>query len=564
MAEEVSATVAGIGVCSGVVHGRVYHLTGPVIEPAPGVRLSPHDDHDAQAARIAQAAQDVHGELEDAARRSQVSSTRDMLEATALLAVDPTLLDSARERVLHDHLQPERAVWEAAGKVCEQFRELGGYFAERTSDIADVRDRIIAKLTGRLAPGLPLVDTPYVLVAPDIPPSVAATLDEDMVLAIVTDGAGPTSHAAIIANAKGIPAVVAAHGATDALPPGAWVLVNGSAGTVVLDPAPHLLTQAKGQTESRRVFHGGGATKDGHTVELLANIGDPAGAREAVAAGAKGVGLFRTEFCFLDRRTPPSLEEQVDHYSLVFTAFAGCKVVIRTLDSGADKPLPFMTFGSEENPALGVRGFRSVREAPELLDTQLQAIATAAQSCSADVWVMAPMIATVDETQEFIDACHRHGLSQAGIMMETPSSALMAEHLMAIAEFASIGTNDLTQYALAADRMLGSLAELNDPWQPAVLRLVDTAVKGARAQGRPVGVCGEAAAQPALALVLVGLGVTSLSMSARSLADVSSALGAVDMARCEQVARAALAASSAAEARARVRELVPELTGLAL
>ncbi|WP_029068723.1 phosphoenolpyruvate--protein phosphotransferase [Jonesia quinghaiensis] len=557
-------TITGIGVCPGIAYGRIFHLTQPITEPAPGMRLGPREDHRAQAKRISEAAGAVREELEEAARRTRNHQTRDLLEATALIAADPTLVNSAQDAVTNDYLTPERAVWEAAATVCTQFKALGGYFAERTSDISDVRDRIIAKLTDRLAPGLPIAEEPYILVAPDLPPSVAATLDERLVLAIVTDGAGPTSHTAIIANAKGIPAVVAAENATATLTPGGTALVNGAAGTVLLNPSRDAIALLQRGAHTRRVFHGHGGTADGHRVQLLANIGDPASAREAAAAGAEGVGLFRTEFCFLDRKTPPSLDEQVDHYALVFHTFSGRKVVIRTLDSGADKPLPFMTFGHEENPALGVRGYRSVRTAPELLETQLQAIALAAQAATCDVWVMAPMISTVDEAQAFVQACEKHGLNHSGVMIETPSAALMTDHIMEHAHFASIGTNDLTQYAMAADRVLGSLAELNDPWQPAVLRLIDAAVRGAQGTDRPVGVCGEAAAQPALAVVLVGLGVSSLSMSPRSLADVSAALAAVDLAKCQEMARLALGARSAGQARQVVRDSLSELTALAL
>ncbi len=416
-----------------------------------------------------------------------------------------------------------------------------------------------------LAPGLPVVDEPYILVAPDLAPSIAATLDENLVLAIVTDGAGPTSHTGIIANAKGIPAVVAAIGATEMLAPGSIALVNGSSGIVISSPTDEEVESALKHAHVVRTFDGHGRTKDGRRVGVLANVGDTASAIEAASAGAEGVGLFRTEFCFLDRVAAPSIDEQVEQYGEVFAQFPGKKVVITTLDSGADKPLPFLTFDADENPALGVRGYRTAKRAPELLNAQLEAIAQAKYDHpTTDVWVMAPMISTVDEAEDFVAACAAHGLDTAGVMIEVPSAAFLSGHILASAHFASIGTNDLTQYAMAADRLMGQLAQFSDSWQPAVLSLIDLACKGGALQGRPIGVFGEAASNPALAIVLVGLGVSTLSMAPRAMADVAAALAAVEYKKCVEVARIALNARSAREARRSVREALPELAALGL
>ncbi|MGO2042594.1 MAG: putative PEP-binding protein, partial [Cellulosimicrobium funkei] len=427
-----------------------------------------------------------------------------------------------------------------------------------------VRDRLVAALTDRPAPGVPEHTEPFVLVAYDLAPSATAALDPARVLAIVTDGAGPTSHTAIVANAKGIPAVVAATGASAALAPEDVVLVDGAAGTVVVHPSPEQVAAARARSQQVRTFDGTGRTRDGHRVQLLANVGDPAGAAAAAASGAEGVGLFRSEFCFLDREQPPTVEEQVAAYRTVFREFGGRKVVIRTLDSGADKPLHFLTVDDEENPALGVRGLRTAARWPELLEQQLDAIAQAAAAEEAEVWVMAPMVSTVGETEWFVERCRAHGLDVAGVMVEVPSAALLSGPILARAAFASIGTNDLTQYTMAADRLLGSLAELSDPWQPAVLRLVEATCAGGAQQGRPVGVCGEAASQPVLAVVLVGLGVSSLSMTARAIPDVAALLREVDVDECRRLARLAVDAESAAQARAVVRENLPVLAELGL
>ncbi|WP_315098858.1 phosphoenolpyruvate--protein phosphotransferase, partial [uncultured Cellulomonas sp.] len=488
----------------------------------------------------------------------------ELLHATAAIAADPTLVADAEQRVTRDRLVPERAVWEAAEAVAVQFEALGGYFAERTRDIADVRDRLVAELTGRAAPGVPVHEAPFVLVADDLAPALVATLDTDRVLGIVTATGGPTSHTAILARARGIPTVVAAHGAPAAVRAGGLVLVDGSAGTVTVDPTAEQVAATRALAAQVRTFDGRGRTADGHHVELLANVGDPSDAAPAAAAGAEGVGLFRTEFGFLDRDQAPSIEEQVSAYRRVLAAFPGRKVVVRTLDAGADKPLPFLAGSPEANPALGVRGLRTAVSHPEVLQDQLAAIAQATAVETAEVWVMAPMVSTVDEAQAFVAACAAHGLGVAGVMVEIPSAALLSGPILAHAAFASIGTNDLTQYTMAADRLLGAVAELSDPWQPAVLHLVAATCAGGAQQARPVGVCGEAAADPALAAVLVGLGVSSLSMTPRALPDVAALLAATTLDECRRLGQLALAASTAADARAVVRASLPALEALGL
>lgn len=563
MSAQSPTVITGIGVSPGRVVAPAAHLPEPVAEPPHGRRLPPGSDYAGEAARIPAASQVVRLALEAAAARATGESA-ELLEATAAIAADPSLVADAEQRVRTDRLVPERAVWEAAEAVAEQFEALGGYFAERTRDIADVRDRLVAELTGRPAPGVPERDAPFVLVAPDVAPALVATLDTDRVLAIVTGAGGPTSHTAILARARGIPTVVAARGADTAVADGALVVVDGSAGTVTVDPDESTVAATLALAAQVRTFDGAGRTADGQRVELLANVGDPDGARAAAAAHAEGIGLFRTEFQFLDRDEAPSRDEQVAAYREVFAQFPGRKVVIRTLDAGADKPMPFLTSDSEANPALGVRGLRTAIEHPDVLDTQLAAIADAAAAESATVWVMAPMVATVDEAEQFVATCARHGLDTAGVMVEVPSAALLSGPILAHAAFASIGTNDLTQYTMAADRLLGAVAELSDPWQPAVLRLVAATCAGGAQQGRPVGVCGEAAAAPALAVVLVGLGVSSLSMTPRALPDVAAVLAATTSDECRRLAQLALAAPSAADARAVVRAGLPVLADLGL
>ncbi|GIG22841.1 phosphoenolpyruvate-protein phosphotransferase [Cellulomonas chitinilytica] len=563
MSPHPATVVTGIGVSPGRVVAPVALLPDPVAEPPSGRRLPPGTDYAAEASRIAVASARVQAELEAAADRA-TGDAAGVLRATAAIATDPTLVADATQRVIDDRLVPERAVWEAADAVAAQFEALGGHLADLARDIADVRDRLVADLTGRPAPGLPARDEPYVLVATDLAPALVATLDPTTVRAVVTSEGGPTSHTAILARSRGIPGVVAARGIDVLVGEGDVVLVDGSAGTVTVAPDDDQVAAALALAGQVRTFDGLGRTADGHRVELLANVGDPADAAPAAAAGAEGVGLFRTEFAFLDRAEAPTLDEQVAAYRQVLAAFPGRKVVVRTLDAGADKPMPFLAGDPETNPALGVRGLRTVARHPGVLEDQLAAIAQAAKAESAQVWVMAPMVSTVDEAEQFVAACARHGLATSGVMVEVPSAALLAGPILAHATFASIGTNDLTQYAMAADRMLGAVAHLSDAWQPAVLQLVAATCAGGAAQGRPVGVCGEAAAVPALAVVLVGLGVSSLSMTPRALPDVAAVLASTTVDECRRLAQLALTSPTAEDARAVVRRGLPVLDELGL
>jgi phosphotransferase system enzyme I (PtsI) len=556
----------GVGVSPGRIIGTVRQMPKPISEPPAGEQLAGDTSAEEATAALKAAAGAVHDELKARAETAS-GDGKAVLEATALMAKDTMLIKGAAKLIARG-TSAQRAVWEAGASVSEMLHNLGGYMAERATDVLDVRARIVAELRGVPAPGIPSSGTPFILVAEDLAPADTATLDPEKVLALVTAGGGPQSHTAIIARSLGLPAVVAAAG-VDELPDGTEVYVDGAAGSITVNPDDVQRAAAEAWATNASllaVFDGNGSTSDGHLVPLLANVG---GGKDAVAAAgleAQGVGLFRTEFCFLERDTEPTVEEQAAAYKSVFDAFPGKKVVLRTLDAGADKPLPFLTDATEPNPALGVRGYRTDFTTPGVLERQLQAIALAEKDSEADVWVMAPMISTAEEAAHFASMCATAGITNPGVMVEVPSAALTAESILREVGFASLGTNDLTQYAMAADRQLGPLANLNTPWQPAVLRLVALTVEGSRAEGhnKPVGVCGEAAADPALAVVLTGLGVSTLSMTARSLAAVAAVLKTVTLAEAQQLAKLALSAPSATEARAWVREKLPVLDELGL
>lgn len=538
----------GVGIGLGVAQGPVARMAEPL--PAPedvASTLTP----DEELARVREAVAAVARELE--ARGAQAGgAARDVLEAQAMMAEDPTLDGEVATRVTAGKTG-EFAVFSAFASFRDTLSAMGGYLGERAADLDDVAQRVIARLRGLPAPGVPDPGHPFVLVAKDLAPADTALLDLDKVLALVTTEGGPTSHTAILAREKSIVAVVGVTGAAD-LTDGETIIVDAAKGLVTTQPTEDELTQAQHRADARRTAASApltpGALKDGTPVPLLANLGKPGGAKEAVELGAEGVGLFRTEFLFLSSAQAPTVDEQQAAYTELLQAFPGKKVVVRALDAGADKPLAFLNDSHEENPALGLRGLRALRASEDILREQLTALAQADAATEADLWVMAPMVSTVEETEYFVGVAREYGIKTAGVMVEVPSSALLADQVLAIADFASIGTNDLTQYTLAADRLLGSVASFQDPWHPAVLRLVKTTGEGGRANGKPVGICGEAAADPLLAVVLVGLGATTLSMAPTALADVRASLLQFTREDAERIAAAALAASDAASARA--------------
>lgn len=366
-------------------------------------------------------------------------------------------------------------------------------------------------------------------------------------LALVTEQGGPTSHTAILARSLGIPAVVGAKGAAG-LVDGTPVLVDGTAGSVTVLEEVASLDEVAQDTV---VWDGQGRTSDGHRVALLANVGDGAGAVRGAGLQAEGVGLLRTELAFLSAMVEPSPATQQQVYTEVLEAFAGKPVTARTLDAGADKPLPFLAQEAEPNPALGIRGLRVSLTETGVLDRQLDALVAAAEATQAQLKVMAPMVATAAEARFFAERARARGVRSVGVMIEIPAAVLTAAEIAAEVDFLSVGTNDLAQYLFAADRQAGSLAALNDPWQPAMLRLIDLLCRSVGET--PVGVCGEAASDPDLAVVLTGLGASSLSMGAGALAGVGARLASVDLATARAAAAAALGAGSADDARSAVR-----------
>jgi phosphotransferase system enzyme I (PtsI) len=547
-------TLSGVGVGRGLAVGTVLHMPDPLPDPptTPST-LGPDAEKERVTHALAATADDIRARAAKAGGKAG-----EVLEAQALMMDDPMLRTDVDTRI-DTGMTAERAVHEAFGVFRDLLAGMGEYMAARVADLDDLSRRAVARLAGVSAPGIPHSETPFVLVARDLAPADTALLDPKLVLAIVTSEGGKTSHTAILAGEKGLPAIVGVAGALG-IAEGSTVIVDAGAGVVEVDPSADAVAAAELKVADRAArvhVTGPGALADGTAIPLLANLGSADGVEAAAAAGAEGVGLFRTEFLFLDSTSAPSVEKQKAAYAAVLAGFPGKKVVVRALDAGADKPLSFLNDAPEENPALGLRGIRSLRASEHILRDQLTALAQAEAENQAEVWVMAPMVATVDETRYFTGLARELGLKTAGVMVEVPAAALLADRILSACDFVSIGTNDLTQYTMAADRMLGSVSALQDPWHPAVLRLVGEIGAAGTELAKPVGVCGEAAADPKLAVVLVGLGVTSLSMSAPAIADVRDELARWTPSGARAAAQLALAAEDAAGARTAVEGLTP-------
>jgi phosphocarrier protein FPr len=435
--------------------------------------------------------------------------------------------------------------------------------AERATDILDIGERVLRLLTGLETPGSGRPDHPVIIVADDLTPSETVALDPKQVLGFCTAHGGPHAHTAILARAIGLPAIVNAGPGVLDLPDGTPVILDGSSGVLELHPdeAALVAAQVKQQQQLDRkaaalqAAHNAAITLDGHRVEVVANIGSVADAHQAAQAGAEGVGLLRTEFLFLNRPEAPGEEEQFQIYRDIALALAGQPVIVRTLDIGGDKPIPYLKLPAEDNPFLGQRGIRLCLEHPALFKEQLRAILRA--SVSGKLRIMFPMIADSVELRaaKALVEQVRAELNpspapvEIGIMIEVPSAALLADTLAPEVDFFSIGTNDLTQYTLAMDRTHPALATRADGLHPAVLRLIARTVEAAHAAGKWVGICGELGADPVAVPILLGLGVDELSVSSPAIPTIKAQVRQLTLTECREQAQRALKCATARQVR---------------
>jgi phosphoenolpyruvate-protein phosphotransferase len=551
----VSVSLTGRAAAPGVALAPAFPIA-PAASPTP-VPSTRTGSVDEEVARLDVALATAVEQLQALAERVTAAigeEEGEIFEAHAEFADDPEL----RSQAVHA-IEAGASAERGTTTAFDTFRELlaassSELLAARATDLDDVRDRVVALLQGRDV-DVPVPSERSVVVAHELTPSQTASLPRELIAALVTETGSPTSHAAILARSLGIPAVVAVDGLLAALQDGGTVAVDGRTGEVVVDPdaahadaiAARLEQEAARRTELAGLRDEPGRTADGHRVELAANIGSADDLEVAVAAGAEGSGLVRTEFLFQERRVAPTVDDQVAFYTEVLRAFPGHRVVFRTMDVGADKPLPFVHRDPEENPALGLRGIRLHLARPELFHDQLRALLRAhlavADGSGGRLAIMFPLVATARELRRaraaLAEVAAEEGVDLAdvevGVMVEVPSAALGARRLAREVDFLSIGTNDLLQYLFAADRLQAGVGDLADVCEPDVLELVGAVVAAGHAEGAWVGVCGEAASDPVVAAALVGLGVDELSMTRVAIPEVKQTLRALTLDRCRDL-----------------------------
>jgi len=544
-------------------HASAMPLPKPPTKPAGDARQRLIDALDAAATQLEALAAEVSARVNE-----DVGS---IFEAQAVFVRDPGIVDPAFALVA-DGVAADEAILRVTD---EQAARLGAVdddiFRERAADVRDVGRRVAALLRGDSPPELWRRDgNPAILIARDLDPSAVATLRRELVGGIALGGGAPTGHASIVARALGIPLVLGLGDAIDKLVAGTNGVVDGAGGRLLVAPTDGELAELQGAsgamaqtmaTNGRPAAEGtaGPAPDRTLSVAIMANVASSREAEAARLAGADGIGLVRTELLFLGRHAPPTVAEQRAAYRGIRAAMAGRPIVFRTLDIGGDKPAAWQP-DAEANPALGVRGLRLGLRRPSLLHDQLTALLEAA--AGEELRVMLPMVSTREEVDHARDrlalaqaALQAHGLQgpasvRLGVMIEVPSAAIMADALAESVDFFSIGTNDLVQYTLAADRTNPELADLATAFQPAILRLIDSVVRAAAVRGRHVAVCGEAAAEPLLVPILIGLGVNELSVAPGSIAAVRARATELDPERCRELASRAIAASTADEVRA--------------
>ena len=553
----------GIGASPGIAIGPVYLHSANLPEVIPRLVSDPT----LEVEKLNRSEATVRERLEGLAEHhGEDSEEAEVIGAHLLMLEDPEFTGEIRSLIENESLCAEAATLQVTEESAGMLESLDDeYLAARAADVRDVGTQLL-----RAVLGLPLetwdnLTVPSVLVASDFFPSETATIPPGMALGLCTEEGSPTSHIAVFARGMGLPAVVGVD--LPPLEPGAMLAFDGETGQVYIDPSPEVIEHLQGrQEEQRRTQEGAEArahesavTGDGVRIEVAANIGAEQDAARAVELGAEGVGLFRTEFLFLDRTRPISEEEQYEAYRAVFSAFGDQLVVVRTLDVGGDKQVPGIEIGEELNPFLGLRGIRLTLARPQMMHDQLRALLRA--GTSGRLGIMAPMVAGLSDLMAFREALVKaeqslrdDGLDfvtdyQVGIMIEVPSAALVASRLAPHIDFFSIGTNDLTQYTLAVDRTNREVAARADHFHPAVLRLIAETVNAARAHDRWVGVCGAMAGDPLAVPVLIGLGVTELSVAIPSVPTIKERIRSLSLDDCREIAARCLEASDAASAR---------------
>ncbi|CAH0202587.1 Phosphoenolpyruvate-protein phosphotransferase [Peribacillus sp. Bi96] len=531
----MSTLISGIAASNGIAIAKAYRLT----EPDLSIEKRSIEDVGAEISRFKEAIQKSTNELEVIREKAEKDLGADkaaIFDAHLLVLADPELITPIQDRIQSENVNAEFSLNETASMFITMFEQMDNeYMKERAADIRDVTKRVLSHLLGVHIPNPSLIAEEVIIIAEDLTPSDTAQLNPVYVKGFTTDIGGRTSHSAIMARSLEIPAVVGAKSVTSSIENGDMIIIDGLKGEVHINPTPELVKRyeeeqvsyAMQKAEWAKLVHEQTVTKDGHHVELAANIGTPKDLEGVHQNGGEGIGLYRTEFLYMGRNDFPSEEEQFEAYKAVLEGMSGKPVVVRTLDIGGDKELPYLDLPKEMNPFLGYRAIRLCLNEQEIFRTQLRALLRA--SIYGDLKIMFPMIATLAEfreakavlaevRQELLD----NGIQVAekievGIMVEIPSTAVMADIFAKEVDFFSIGTNDLIQYTMAADRMNERVSYLYQPYNPSILRLVKMVIDAAHKEGKWAGMCGEMAGDEVAIPILIGMGLDEFSMSATSI-----------------------------------------------
>lgn len=575
MTQEDRKTLMGIPAAPGLAHGKTITVTQKALE-IPQYEVQ---DREAESQRLDSACETGQEELkalkENVSGRSK-SNEAQIFEAHRMILEDVALLDRAK-KAIQSGINAEKAWMDAIEFFAQMMEQIPDEtLSSRAVDIRDVGRRVLGHLLG-VGIGSAVLTEPAIIVGDDLTPSDTVSLDKDLVLGFITARGGPTSHTAILAKAFGLPAVVGLGREVLSIPEGTLVLVDGEKGEVTISPdeaavARFVACEAEAETEkiaAREAAQALAVTADGDRVEVVANIGGVADAPLGARNGAEGVGLFRTEFLYLDRNTLPTEAEQVEAYKAVFSYYQGQPMVVRTLDIGGDKSIPYLDLPQELNPFLGWRGVRMIDGAEEIFLQQFRALLQA--GVGVDLRIMVPMVsglaeiriakALMEKAQAELRAEGKAFTDkvQFGIMIEVPSAALLADRLAKEVDFFSIGTNDLTQYTLAVDRTNSKVARLANPLNPAVLMLIKRTIDSAHAEGKWVGLCGELAGEPIAAPILLGLGLDEFSMSPARVPVIKAVMRELRKAECQGLADEVVNCISAEEVQQASQEFLAKL-----
>jgi phosphoenolpyruvate-protein phosphotransferase (PTS system enzyme I) len=561
----MSANLKGIGASAGIAIAKAYRLEEPELK----IEKKEITDKEAEKQRFELAINQSKAELEkikEHANRELGADKAEIFAAHLLVLSDPELLNPVLDKVSTEGVNAEFAMKETADMFVSMFESMDNeYMKERAADIRDVTKRVIAHLLGVQIPNPSIISEEVVIIAEDLTPSDTAQLNRQFVKGFTTDIGGRTSHSAIMARSMEIPAVVGTKQATSSIENGVMVIVDGLDGDVIIDPSSEVIAQyeeKKAKYEAQKaewakLVNEPTVTKDGQHVELAANIGTPDDVKGVLENGGEAVGLYRTEFLYMGRDQLPTEDEQFDAYKAVLERMEGKPVVVRTLDIGGDKELPYLNLPKEMNPFLGFRAIRLCLEEQDIFRTQLRALLRA--SSYGNLKIMFPMIATVSEFREakailleekeklVANGVQVSNSIEIGMMVEIPSTAVMADQFAKEVDFFSIGTNDLIQYTMAADRMNERVSYLYQPYNPAILRLISMVIDAAHKEGKWAGMCGEMAGDQIAIPLLLGLGLDEFSMSATSILPARTQIKDISKEQAQSVKEKVLAMSTTEE-----------------